>query len=203
MNAIYKTITLLIGFLAFTPINAVANTVTMNLFPTGGAIQAGDYFDVDVVVNDVFAGAQAGEELLGFGFNAQVSGVGDAQFLGSTVNALFDNISADVGLDAAGLAFPGLDASAVGSVFTLATLHFQALTAGDVSLIAVGDLADFNQGLIFWNQAPMAIDGNLNLSITAVPLPPSAILFSSAGILALVGRRAKQKLTPTVVDTGE
>jgi hypothetical protein len=154
-------------------------------------VQVGDYFDVDLAVNDAFAGTLDGEELLGFGFNTQLTGIGGLQFLGSTINPLFDDASADLGLDAAGVAFPGLEVNAISSAFSLATLHFQALSAGNASIAVVSDLADSNQGLIFLNHAAVAIDSSLNVNISAVPLPPSAVLFLSAGLFTLIGRGKK------------
>lgn len=160
--------------------------------PGRGNIRVGDIFDIDLIGNGLLGYTSNDDLILGFGFNTQLSGIGGLQFLGSTINPLFDDTSVDVGLDAAGVAFPGLDVSTVGSAFSLATLHFQALSAGNVSLAVVSDLADLNQGLIFWDQAAVAIDSNLSLNVSAVPLPPSAVLFISAGLFTVIGRRKKQ-----------
>ncbi len=168
------------------------STANVDIFPD-------QMFDVEVLVHDAFA-LSPNDELLGFGFNVQSSGAGNLQFLGSTVNASFTDTSADVGLDVAGFAFPGLTADSVGSVFTLATLHFQALLAGNVSLAVIGDVADFNQGLIFFDRMPFAIDAGLRLNIAAVPLPPSSWLFFSAGLFALVGRRKQSRRGQSVLD---
>lgn len=221
MNALFKTFVLIAGLMGFSPSHAdtysmvmysyvgptfIMNTETytpplysVSLLQSSFAlstpdtqIQVGDYFDVDLAVNDAFAGTLDGEEVLGFGFNTQLTGIGGLQFLGSTINPLFDDTSADMGLDAAGLAFPGLDINAIGSAFSLATLHFQALSAGSASIAVISDLADFNQGLFFLNQDVISIDSSLNLNVAAVPLPPSALLFISAGLFTVIGRRKKR-----------
>jgi len=50
---------------------------------------------------------------------------------------------------------------------------------------------DFNQGLIYLTQTPLAIQANTTLTITAVPLPPLAILFASAGLFTLIVRHMR------------
>lgn len=158
---------------------------------TSGMTRIGDNFDIQVWAISSLANASIDELILGFGFNAELSGTGSAQFLGSSVNPLFTDISAQEGvnLTAAGLAFPGLSGTDVGSLLSLAILHFQALTAGDLNIAISSDLNDLNQGLIYLTQAPLAIQANTTLTITAVPLPPSAILFVSAALFTLIGRR--------------
>ncbi|OAI20944.1 hypothetical protein A1359_20000 [Methylomonas lenta] len=159
--------------------------------PGRGNIRVGDIFDIDLIGNGLLGYTSRDDLILGFGFNTKLTGVGGLQFLGSTINPLFDDSSADVGLDAAGFAFPGLDVNAIGSTFSLATLHFQALSAGSASIAVVSDLADFNQGLFFLDQGAISIDSSLNLNVAAVPLPPSAVLFISAGLFTVIGRRKK------------
>lgn len=159
--------------------------------PSRGNIRVGDIFDIDLVGKGLLGYTSSNDLILGFGFNTQLTGIGGLQFLGSTINPLFDDASADVGLDAAGVAFPGLQVNAIGSAFSLATLHFQALSVGNASIAVVSDLQDSNQGLIFLNHAVVAIDSSLNVNISAVPLPPSAVLFLSAGLFTLMGRGKK------------
>lgn len=148
----------------------------------------GDYFDIAVLAQVPLINASPDELILGFGFNALLSGNGSAQFLGRTVNTLFDDISTHdgVNLTAAGLAFPGLGSNEVGSMISLAILHFQATAVGDLNIGITGDLSDPNQGLIYLNQAPLAIQANTLLAISAVPLPPSVLMF--LGGLAISAR---------------
>jgi hypothetical protein len=160
---------------------------------TSGITRIGDYFDVEVLAISPLANASLDELILGFGFNTALSGTGSAQFLGSSVNPLFDDISTQdgVNLTAAGFAFPGFSVNDVGSLLSLAVLHFQALTAGDLSIAISSDLNDFNQGLIYLTQSPLAIQANTHLTITAVPLPPAIVLFVT-GCFMLMGRRMSQ-----------
>ncbi|BBL57423.1 hypothetical protein [Methylomonas koyamae] len=146
-----------------------------------GFTQIGDHFDIQVLALVPFANASADELLLGFGFNTQVGGTGSAQFLGSSINPLFTDISTQdgVNLAAAGLAFPGLGANEVGSLISLAVMHFQAIAVGDLNVAITSDLYDLNQGLIFLNQGQLAINASVGFNITAVPLPPSLLLFLS------------------------
>ncbi|PPD33552.1 MAG: hypothetical protein CTY19_07320 [Methylomonas sp.] len=167
-----------------------APSIMLTLMP-GNLIQVGSLFDIQVAVFSPFWQAEVDELILGFGLNAELSGTGSAQFLGRSVNSLFDDISTQdgVNLSAAGLAFPGLSSDDTGTLLSLAVLHFQAITVGDLNIAISSDLNDFNQGLIYLNQPPLAIQANTNLTIAAVPLPPSVILFASAGLLMLTGRR--------------
>ena len=155
---------------------------------SGSITHIGDYFDVNVFAVVPLDNASPDELILGFGFNALLSGNGSAQFLGRTVNTLFDDISTQdgVNLTSAGLAFPGLGSNEVGSMISLAILHFQATAVGDLNIAITGDLSDPNQGLIYLNQAPLAIRANTLLAITAVPLPPSVLMF--LGGLAISAR---------------
>ncbi|AEG00065.1 hypothetical protein [Methylomonas methanica] len=185
MKPLLKTLLLIFVCLAST----LSQAAVVSLNPNNANIHVGEQFDVAVWVHDAFA-IDAADELLGFGFNTESSGTGQLQFMGSTISPLFDDVSAALNLDAAGFAFPGWDINAIGSSFSLATLRFQALTAGDVLLTVGSDLADFNQGLIFLGQGNLAIDASLNLQVSAVPIPTTAWIFMS-GLIALgaVSRR--------------
>lgn len=177
------------GLFAAIPAQAA---VTFSLDTAISQIQVGDYFDVGLVVHDLFAG-NASDELLAFGLNAISSDTGLLQLTGSTVNPLFSDDSVLLGLDAAGSAFPGIaNDSSVAQAFSLATLHFQALAAGNVSLTIASDLADLNQGLIFWNQGQLAIGAVRSFDIAAVPLPSGVLLFVS-GLAMSLGAFRKRK----------
>jgi len=158
---------------------------------TSGFTHIGDIFDIEVLALVPLANASPDELVLGFGFNAQVGGTGAAQFLGSSINPLFTDISTQEGVNlaAAGLAFPGLGLDEVGSLISLAVLHFQAISEGNLNIAITSDLNDPNQGLIYLTQATLAIQANTTFAITAVPLPPSALLFFSTLSFASVMRR--------------
>jgi hypothetical protein len=185
------TQTLLILLLGTSSMIAQA-AVSVNLFSLHSVTTpylVGEDLYFDVLVQDAFA-ADPADELLGFGFNTQVTGSGQLQFLGSAVNPLFTDSSIDVNLDAAGIAFPGLTANNTDPVFSLATLHFKALAAGSVSLAVVSDLLDPNQGLVFLNQQPLSLAASQNLNVTAVPIPAAGwMLVSMLGLFVTVARR--------------
>ena len=146
---------------------------------TSSLTHIGDYFDIEVVAFAPLANASPDELVLGFGFNTQLGGMGAAQFLGSTINPLFTDMSTQdgVNLAAAGIAFPGLGLDDVGSLISLAVLHFQAVTAGNLDIAITGDLNDPNQGLIYLTQASLAIQASTSVAISAVPLPATWLLF--------------------------
>ncbi|MBD9361471.1 hypothetical protein [Methylomonas fluvii] len=160
---------------------------------TSGVTHIGDHFDIEVLALAPLANASPDELVLGFGFNTLLGGTGAAQFLGSSINPLFTDVSTQdgVNLAAAGLAFPGLSANDVGSWISLAVLHFQAVATGDLNIAITSDLHDLNQGLIFLNQGPLAINTSVGFNITAVPLPPSFLLFVSGLLVGLGGIRKR------------
>lgn len=181
------------GLFGTTPAQAA---VTFSLDTAVSQIQVGTIFDVDLVVHNLFANTSADESLLAFGLNSISSNASLLQLIGSTINPLFSDDSAMIGLDAAGSAFPAIanDVSVANS-FTLATLHFQALAAGNVSLTIASNLTDpdSNQGLFFANQGQVAINANRSLAITAVPLPSALLLFVS-GLAMSLGAFRKRKV---------
>lgn len=162
-----------------------AAIISFSLDTASSQVQVGDSFDVDLIVHNLFANDLA-DELLAFGLNAFYSTNGLLAFTGSTINPLFDDMSLATGLNASGLAFPGIsDNAVVGQTFNLASLHFQALAAGNVSIFVDSELSDFNQGLTFLNQGQLAINSaSSNFSISAVPLPPALLIFIS-GLVAM------------------
>lgn len=152
---------------------------------TSGITRIGDYFNIEVAAFAPLANANTDELIVGFGFNALTGGTGSAQFLGSSSSSLFTDISAQdgVNLTAAGIASPGLGANEAGSLLSLAVLHFRAIAAGSWNIAITGDLSDPNQGLIYRNQARLAIQANNTVTINAVPLPGAWLSFlSGAGI---------------------
>jgi len=180
---------------SISPLTLVSPTepTFLALQQTSGFTHIGDHFDVEVLAFAPLANASPDELVLGFGFNTLLGGTGAAQFLGSSINPLFTDVSTQdgVNLAAAGLAFPGLSANDVGSFISLAVLHFQAVASGDLNIAITSDLHDLNQGLIFLNQGPLAINASVGFNITAVPLPPSLLLFGSGLVVGFGGIRKR------------
>ncbi|WP_026601542.1 hypothetical protein [Methylomonas sp. 11b] len=178
--------------LLLTTANCQAANISFSLESASNPIHVGDVFAIEVVAHDLFAGDNS-DELLAFGLNAASSISGLLEFQGSTVNPLFSDDSLLVNLHAAGSAFPGISSDPSNTLlFNLATLHFKALATGQVSLAIASDLSDFNQGLIFLNQGPMAINASRSFDIAAVPLPPSLLMFVSGVVVSLGGFRRKR-----------
>jgi hypothetical protein len=157
-----------------------AAIISFSLDTASSQVQVGDSFDVDVIVHDLFANDLT-DYLVTFGFNAFYSTPGLLAFTGSTINPLFDDLSLATSLNAAGWANEDItNDTVVGQTLTLASLHFQALAAGNVSILIDSDLTDLNQGLTFLNQGQLAINSvSSNFSISAVPLPPALLIFIS------------------------
>lgn len=164
------------------------------LLQTSGVIHTGDHFDIEVIAFSLMANTSPDELVLGFGFNTQLDGTGAAQFLGSSINPAFTDLSNQEGVNlaAAGLAFPALSSIELEPVISLAVLHFQAVTAGDLNIAISSDLNDPNQGLIFLNQAPLAIQASYSLAITSVPLPSGLLLFGTGLAMGLSAFRQRK-----------
>ncbi len=188
-TSIKYLIILAISHLALTGKTAFAS-ISVGLVPSTQQIHVGDNFSVEVVASNLFDGTDASDELLAFGFNSVYTG--NFNFLNSTVNPLFQDDSALVGLSVAGSAFPGIANALDSQILTLATLNFEALELGAVDIGITADPQDFNQGLIFFNQNPIGFNSSINLMVTAVPVPATLPLFLSAiGIFGLAGSRRK------------
>jgi hypothetical protein len=167
--------------------------MSFTLDSANSQIQVGTTFDVDLVVHNLFANTSANERLLAFGLNVVSSISGLLEYQGSSINPLFSDDSLLLGLHAAGSAFPGLSSPPpLTMTISLATLHFKALATGQTSLSIDSNLLDFNQGLFFLNQGQVAISAQRSFDITAVPLPPSLLIFVSGVAVSFGGIRRKR-----------
>ncbi|MCQ8180482.1 hypothetical protein NP603_05135 [Methylomonas sp. SURF-1] len=192
MQNLLRILALCGASLMLTTVHCQAATLSFSLETAGNSIRVGDVFAIDLVAHDLFA-ADSSDELLAFGLNSASSISGLVEFQGSTINPLFSDDSLLVNLHAAGSAFPGIISDASTALaFNLATLHFKALVAGQVTLAIASDLSDFNQGLIFLNQGPMGINASRSFDITAVPLPGALVMFISGVVVSLGGFRRKR-----------
>lgn len=163
--------------------SSAASTVVLT--PSTTNINVGDSFTVDVIFSSALAGITSPDELLAFGFNAGATS--QLALIGSSVASIFDDTSALLGLSAAGLAFPSIPVDGSTPDFVLASFTFQALTAGLANFSVSTDLTDLNQGLFFAGlDDAIAINGSLDLTVAAVPVPAAVWLFlSGVGALRL------------------
>ncbi|MBS3963012.1 MAG: hypothetical protein KGZ80_00715 [Methylomonas sp.] len=188
MNSKPLFIAALLAVLSSAPLSAAVPSLVLQTEPR--TILVGDVFSVDVVARNLFAGAYANDQLLAFGFDVDWAPSGLIDLASHTLYPLFEDHSEALGLDLAASAFPGLTAADVIGDVRLATLQFRALAQGSAWLAVNTNSTDPNQGLIFLDQA--AVQGlNASLNITAVPLPPAALLFASAACLIRRGKRGK------------
>lgn len=165
---------------------------TITLTPSTPSVNVGDSFTVDVV----YSGLPSGLELVGFGFDLQVSP--NLQLDGFTVGAQFDDFSG-FGAQIVGLpAFPNI--SVTGDPITLAVLNFTALQAGVGSITASGIYDEFSLGLYFIDSNdPLvsvfgeSIAGSTTVRIdgsSEIPEPSTALLLLLGAPALLLRRRS-------------
>jgi len=165
---------------------ASAAVVNLNLTDT---VQVGSTFTVEVWANELFAGLQTDEEFLAFGMSVANNSPELFSFTGVTIATPFADDSALLTLDAAGSAFPGMSNQPDNQSMLLASLTFFANSAGNGTLGVRSDLTDPNQGLIFFKNGAMSLNADLNVNVSAVPLPAALpLLLSGMGLLVGVAR---------------
>lgn len=169
---------------------APCHSSVLSLDPVDAApIRAGDTFSIDLILTEAFAGLNAGDELLAFGFETAFESSA-AKLTGVTYASSFGDDAALLGLDLAGSAFPGIPNIPDNQSVTLATLEFYAIHAGAFGLSLSGDPSEPDQGLFFGLHGPYAANAALSVDIqpSAVPVPAAFWLFAS-GLAGLSGRR--------------
>jgi hypothetical protein len=143
------------------------------------SIAVGDEFLVDVILQQPFAGAFSGDQLLAFGFNLQYDSTAFT-FTGKTVDARFDDDTPFLDVDLAGSAFPGITDDGVTTQIVLGHLSFRALTAGLFNMVVVGDPVDSpDLGLIYLS-GETSILAQTSIDVQPVPVPAAGLLFASA-----------------------
>ena len=168
-----------------------ASALTINLNVSDTDITVGEAFGVAVLVNGVFDDASVfGDEVVAFGFDIFNSDSSIVGFSLATVNnLLFDDDSAFVqDTDVAGSTLSGITDDS----FLIATLDFTALSTGDVTLGIYSDTSDFNEGLVYWKAGNIDITSDIDLTISAAPIPePATFLLVSCGLVGFAGLRKK------------
>lgn len=174
----------LIGLSAFTSAQAASLQLAA---PT--TVNVGQTFSITVAIDQPFDGIFAGDELLAFGFDLFFDST-QLKLLGASVAPGWDDDSASLpDVDVAGSAFPGIT-DAGQATLQLATVSFQLLTAGSTS-VRIGTDVDTNwsHGLIYFNNAPLALNGTVAIT-SAVPEPDSvALLLAGLGLAGVAARR--------------
>ena len=180
------------SLLAASVIGAPAMATTLSFVPSSGTVGIGNSVAVDVRLTDLTAGADLGAFDFNVLFNASVFSL-TGYTLGSALGDLssFEAFDFSAGHSASGvfnLAEVSLlsDLSSQHDSFTLATLHFTALTRGDSALSLGGVvLGDANGGALS--------AGLTGATISAVPEPETLLMFMSGlGLLGLAYRRRQQ-----------
>ncbi|MCG8613912.1 MAG: hypothetical protein MI864_25655 [Pseudomonadales bacterium] len=191
MNTVNKTLGKMLLILAFCGANlAQAGHISLNPFSTDVAI--GDTISIDIVLEDPFTGAYAGDSFLGFGFDFDYDQTG-LQFTHKTMGSAWDDYSDafnDTMVVGSDSNF-GIDDNGQ-SEFLLTTLYFEVIGAGDLFLNVFSDSANSaNQGLFYIFNDVLDINASTSINVSQVPEPPVVALFALA--LGIMGARGFRK----------
>jgi hypothetical protein len=163
-------------------------------FQSSATIEAGSPFEVDVIIDEVFAHApfdNSSEALTGFGFDVVLDAPSLAAFTGAAPGPEFV---------ASGLGSPGVSAFAATGDLTkangitsllLATLSFDALAPGLLTLsLATPDFGDFlsNQGLFYAVGGTGDLTSQTTLDIAPRVPAPAPLLLIGVGLFPLAAR---------------
>lgn len=197
MMKVKKFCTLIVFLIALMllPVTS-AKALTIDLdFSNTTPLLPGETFTMDVIANDVFDGLDALEEVLAFGFDVFISDPSLVGFTGATVASPFADDSAFFpDTDVAGLVFPGIPNNPANNTIQLATVTYEALAVGGLSLGIISDISDMNEGLIYFLASNADITARANVEV--VPEPGSVLLLG-IGLIAIAG--VKRKFRKTIV----
>lgn len=167
-----------------------AHAATVSLTAAGPA-KVGEGVDLLISLVDPFGGLPSDEELLSFGFRLSYDTT-KLSFGSFTAAAGWDDDSPWLGAGTfGGSSFPGVANGGQGSLL-LGTLHFDALQGGLAQIGLITDAGNLNHGLSYLWSDVQPLNASLNLAVSAVPEPTSALLAAlGLGALGFATRRRK------------
>jgi hypothetical protein len=178
----------------FCSLSVPAGAAAISLSPAGPVVLSpGDVLTVEVRATGLFDGLASDDELLAFALDLSATPGVLSGFTLQSLYPKFDDNSALSGIAVDATAFPGLPNDPAHQDIVLATLSFQALTAGAFSIDISGNAAIPGYGLIFFYADAQDISASLSGTVktAAAPLPGTiALLVPGLGLLGLARRRA-------------
>jgi hypothetical protein len=146
-------------------------------------ITVGDVFEVNVTLTDL----SADDALVAFGFD--VNRPAGLSYTGANVATQFsDDSQLLLDTDVAGSAFPAVPG---GEDILLATLSFQAMSAGSHLLSLTSNPGNANEGLFTLLDPQTDLTSSVHINV--VPIPGTLLLFCS-GLFGLIQLRKAQKV---------
>ncbi len=162
---------------------------TIVLTPSATTVAVGETFTVTLEVTDLFAGLDPFEEVIAFGFDPFSSDGNVASFVLAGAPAPWELVPALLPVVAA-TSLPGIPNDGLTSSITLATLTFEALAPGLVTVGVFTDaLGNPNHGLFYLIQGPLDLSSTVGVQVVAVP---AAVWLFGSALAGLAGFRRQR-----------
>jgi len=183
--------TILLIALLIAAVGSPASAAVISFSPASGTVSG--IFTVDVQATSLFTGRNAATDgIISYGFNFAIGDPAILSFIGASSGPLFDPPTTQPGTDVFGAA-SGLGIfDPVTEPLLLATLTFQVIGVGPVSIVfSTADIdTNFFQGLQYL-ESPFQEPISGTVSLTAVP-EPATIAFAGLALAVLaVARRTR------------